>query len=80
LDAMANSTVQTAGWKVTEAKPQGERREATRLYCLGKIRRKGTRRERWAPVRAKAKEGKKTGVFGWDPRHQLPDKPKAVQE
>jgi hypothetical protein len=63
---MANSTVQTAGWKVTEAKPQGERRGATRPYCLGKIRRKRMRRERWASVRAEAKEGEKTGVLRWE--------------
>ena len=64
---MANSTVQTAGWKVTEAKPQGEKREATRLYCLGRIRRrKRRRREKWASVRAEAKEGEKTGVLGWE--------------
>ena len=64
---MASSTVRTAGWKATEAKTQGGRREAIRLCCLGKIRRrKKRRRERWASVRAEANEGGKTGVLGWE--------------
>lgn len=67
MAAMASSTVRTAGWKATGAKPRGEKREATRLCCLGKIRRrKRRRRERWASVRAEAKEGEKTGVLGWE--------------
>ena len=67
MAAMASSTVQTVGWKATEVKPQDERREATRLCCLGKIRRRKRRRkERWASVRIEAKQGEKTGVLGWE--------------
>ena len=77
---MASSTVQTAGWKATEAKTQGERRGATRLCCLGKIRRRKRRREGWASVRAEAKEGEKTGVLGWEQSIKYETNKGAVQE
>jgi hypothetical protein len=78
---MASSTVPTAGWKATEAKTQDKKREATRLCCLGKIRRrKKRRRERLASVRAEANEGEKTGVLGWEQSNKDETNQKMVQE